>query len=187
MPRRLGGPIPRRSESPRSPIAGGEKASHSCSVSIGKRLLDLARANVSDFRTTLRGGSDLFEGLSEEERQALDEELAKDTVGAKAGRRVRRVRDVAEDAWERAYEAAQAKAGNMPAGADPVEQRLRWYKTLELDPGADFEAIRKSYRRLVKMYHPDRFAQDPEKYKAATEVARKITEAYDGLSALHGR
>jgi len=156
-------------------------------VSIGKRLLDLARANVSDFRTTLRGGSDLFEGLSEEERQALDEELAKDTVGAKAGRGVRRVRDVAEDAWERAYEAAQAKAGNMPASADPVEERLRWYKTLELEPGADFDAIRKSYRRLVKMYHPDRFAQDPEKYKAATEVARKITEAYDGLSALHGR
>ncbi|MCB9568607.1 MAG: J domain-containing protein [Myxococcales bacterium] len=64
---------------------------------------------------------------------------------------------------------------------------MRWYKTLELEPGADYEAIRKAYRRLVKLYHPDRFANDPEKYKAATEVARKITEAYEGLSALHGR
>lgn len=155
-------------------------------MSIGKRFWDLARSNISDFRTTLRGGSDLFEGLSEEERQALDEELRADSVGARAGRRVRQARDVAEDAWERAYEAAQARGG-VAGGVDPVEQRLRWYKTLELEPGADFEAIRKAYRSLVKKYHPDRFANDPEKYKAATEVARKITEAYDGLSALHGR
>ncbi|MCA9634668.1 MAG: J domain-containing protein [Myxococcales bacterium] len=155
-------------------------------MSISKRFWDLARSNISDFRSTFRGGSDLFEGLSEEERQALDEELRKDTVGARAGRRARQVRDAAEDAWEKAYEAAQARAG-VPTGADPVEQRMRWYKTLELEPGADYEAIRKAYRRLVKLYHPDRFANDPEKYKAATEVARKITEAYEGLSALHGR
>lgn len=157
-------------------------------MSIGKRLIDLARSNLSDFRSSLRGGSDLFEGLSEEERQALDEELRKDTVGAKAGRRVRQVRDAAEDAWDRAYEAAQARAGAPGGrGVDPVEQRQRWYRTLELDEGADFEEIRKSYRRLLRLYHPDRHANDPEKYKAATEVTRKITEAYDGLAAIHGR
>ena len=158
-------------------------------MAIGKRIWDLARSNLSDFRQTFRGGPDAFDGLSEEERQALDEELKKETVGAKAGRGARRVRDAAEDAWERAYEAAQARggAGFGAPGEDPVEQRLRWYKTLELEPGADFDAIRKAYRRMVKKYHPDRYANDPEKYKAATEVARKITEAYDGLSALHGR
>jgi curved DNA-binding protein CbpA len=46
--------------------------------------------------------------------------------------------------------------------------------------------VRKSYRRLLKQYHPDKFAKDPEKYKAATEVARNITAAYDGLSTLLG-
>ncbi|MEZ4454891.1 MAG: J domain-containing protein, partial [Nannocystaceae bacterium] len=149
----------------------------------------LARSNLSDFRSSFRGGSDLFEGLSEEERAALDEELKKDTVGAKAGRRARQVRDAAEDAWDKAYEAAQARAGGgaIPRGVDPVEQRQRWYRTLELDEGADFEEIRKSYRRLLRLYHPDRHANDPEKYKAATEVTRKITEAYDGLSVLHGK
>lgn len=53
-------------------------------------------------------------------------------------------------------------------------------------PGADLPAVRKAYRRLLKQYHPDKFAKDPDKYKAATEVTRNITEAYDGLTTLLG-
>ena len=41
--------------------------------------------------------------------------------------------------------------------------------------------MRKAYRRLLTKYHPDKFANDPEKLKAATEVTRKLTEAYNGL------
>ena len=58
---------------------------------------------------------------------------------------------------------------------------------LGVDPDASVDKVKASYFALAKKYHPDRYANDPEKYKAATEVARKITEAYDGLSALHGR
>jgi len=163
-------------------------------VSITKRFWDLARANVSDFRSAFRSEDG---GLSEEERRALDAELREQTadgsVGSRAGRAARTVRTAAEDAWERAYEAAQARAGAGAGGGyggarvDPEKERLKWHKVLEVEPGADFEAIRRSYRRLVMKFHPDRFAQDPEKYKVATEVTRKITEAYEGLSALHGR
>ena len=46
--------------------------------------------------------------------------------------------------------------------------------------------MRKSYRRLLRQYHPDKFAQDPEKLRAATEVTRNITEAYNGLAAYLG-
>jgi hypothetical protein len=38
----------------------------------------------------------------------------------------------------------------------------------------------------MKQYHPDRFANDPEKQKVATEVARKLTEAYNGLTRFLG-
>ncbi|HRI06279.1 MAG TPA: J domain-containing protein [Nannocystaceae bacterium] len=158
-------------------------------MSIGKRFWDLARSNLSDFRSAFSSDEG---GLTEEERQALDQELrekGEGSVGSRAGKAARTVRDAAEDAWERAYEAAQARAGNPGLGGrvDPEKERLKWYKTLEVEPGADFDTIRKSYRRLLKQYHPDRFARDPEKHKVATEVTRKITEAYDGLSTLHGR
>ena len=68
----------------------------------------------------------------------------------------------------------------------PEAERLRWYRTLELEPGADRQAIRTAYRRLLVQYHPDKFARDPDKYKAATEVTRNVTTAYDGLTNLLG-
>lgn len=151
-------------------------------MSLGKRFWDLARSNLNDFRTALK--PDALDGLSDEERRALDEEM-KDTVGAKAGRGARRVRDAAEDAWEKAFEAAQGRAG-ASGRPSPEADRIRWYRTLELEPGADLPAVRKAYRRLLKQYHPDKFAKDPDKYKAATEVTRNITAAYEGLTTLLG-
>lgn len=158
-------------------------------MSITRRIFDIARANITDFGQAFRKG-DALDGLSEEERRALDEDAEKETVGAKAGRRARQVRDAAEEAWDRAFEAAQAKAdGNAPPpprrGSTEAE-RLRWYRTLELAPGATLEEVRKSYRRLLKQYHPDKFHKDPEKYKVATEVTRNITVAYEGLTELLG-
>ena len=153
-------------------------------MSLGKRLWDMARSNLTDFRSALK--PDALDGLSEEERHVLDDETA-DTVGAKAGRKARKFKDAAEEAWEKAFEAAQARGGGQMGGRPtPEAERLRWYRTLELEPGADLQAIRKSYRRLLGQYHPDKFAKDPEKYKAATEVARNITAAYDGLTELLG-
>lgn len=149
-------------------------------MGIGKRLWDVARANASDFASELLSRED---GLSAEEKRQLDEELEA-SLGAKAGRQARVIKDKAEDAWERAFEAAQAKAGGFPPGVDPVKQRERWYRTLELEPGASYDEVRRAYRKLVAKYHPDRFASDPTKYQAATEVARKITEAHEGLKSV---
>lgn len=156
-------------------------------MSIGKRLFDLARSNITDFSQAFRKG-DALEGLSEDERRSINDEVEKETAGAKAGRRARQFRDAAEEAWEKAYEAAQARAGGAsPSVRNSSEaERLRWYRTLELEPGATLEEVRKSYRRLLKQYHPDRFAKDPEKFRVATEVTRNITVAYDNLSGLLG-
>ncbi|MCA9689114.1 MAG: J domain-containing protein [Myxococcales bacterium] len=152
-------------------------------MSLTKRFWDLARSNLSDFRTAF-DRSDPLDELTEEERRALEEELEaerKKTVGARAGRTARRVKDAAEEAWEKAYEKAQ-RGGGGSGGLSDEAQRRRWYRTLELEPGADIDAIRKSYRRLLRTYHPDKFAQDPEKSRAATELTRNLTEAYDGLA-----
>lgn len=128
-------------------------------MSLKKRLWDLARSNANDFASALLQDEDGVR-MTAEERARIEREVEQ-TVGKKAGRAARKVRDAAEDAWERAFEAAQARQGAGGGGRDELE---RWYKTLELDPGADLEAVRKSYRRLMRKYHPDRFASDPEKY-----------------------
>jgi len=149
-------------------------------MSITKRLIDVARANLTDFRDAI--GTDRLRGLLDQREDP--EEDVDATIGRKAGRRVREVRDAAEDAWQRAYENARTRAGvRGNTVVDTAAERRRWYRTLEVEPGADLQTIRRAYRKLMLQYHPDRYANDPEKLQVATEVTRKLTEAYNGLSA----
>lgn len=159
-------------------------------MSTVKRLFDVARANLTDFASGFVAEDAGV--LTEEERAQLARDLeaaeedanSAQRAGAAAGRAARRVKDRAEDAWDRAFEAAKtrsARAGQPIPQMDPRLARLRWLRTLELGPEATEGEIRGAYRKLMRKYHPDRYASDPEKYKAATEVAQKITEAYNGL------
>lgn len=160
-------------------------------MSIAKRLLDLARASVTDFRSAFERDEDR-EILDAPPREATEPEgmsegvdPSESTVGARAGRSARRFKDAAEEAWDRAFEAARARAGVRGAPpSNPTADRKRWYGDLELEQGADLQQVRRAYRRLMKQYHPDRFANDPEKLAAATAVARRLTEAYNGLTQL---
>ena len=56
-----------------------------------------------------------------------------------------------------------------------------YYTLLNVDKAADLDEIKKSYRRLCRIYHPDRY-QDESKQKSATEFFRRIQEAYKVLS-----
>ena len=47
------------------------------------------------------------------------------------------------------------------AGDDAIR---RAYAALEVPAGSDFETVRKSYRRLMRKYHPDLHAGTPEKH-----------------------
>lgn len=53
-----------------------------------------------------------------------------------------------------------------------------YYAILEVKYGADFEEIKKSYKRLLKKYHPDLFHNQPEKFKTAEKLMEKINAAY---------
>lgn len=169
-------------------------------MSIGKRLLGLAKANLTDFRLAF-DRDHLREMLSREEGppepppvdesdpkdRDKDDKDDKESVGSRAGRRARRFKDAAEEAWEKAYEQARQRAGvRGEPPSDPAADRRRWYKDLELEPGADLKTVRRSYRRLLLKYHPDKFQSDPAKLNMATEVTRKLTEAYNGLSRYLG-
>lgn len=162
-------------------------------MSIGKRLIDLARSNLTDFRQAFDRDrlrdlltSDDKDREGEQDAESIDPQTD-ETIGTKAGRRARRFKDAAEEAWERAYENARQRAGvRGEPPRDPVADRKRWYRTLELEPGADLKQVRRAYRKLLLQYHPDRHANDPDKYRAATEVTRKLTEAYNGLTRYLG-
>jgi DnaJ-domain-containing protein 1 len=69
-----------------------------------------------------------------------------------------------------------------PAPGDTPEIR-RFYANLELPFGASIDEVKAAYRRMMRSYHPDHHANDPERLRVATELAHQLRAAYDGLVA----
>ncbi|MEI7821720.1 MAG: J domain-containing protein [Verrucomicrobiota bacterium] len=55
------------------------------------------------------------------------------------------------------------------------------YRILDLEPGASLEEIKRAYRELVKVWHPDRFRSDPKLQAKAGEKLKQINLAYERL------
>ena len=68
-----------------------------------------------------------------------------------------------------------------PGSADA--QVAEWYRQLDLQPGTEMAQIKTSYRQLMRKYHPDMHAGNPQRQKAATELSMRVTAAYNGLVA----
>jgi DnaJ-like protein len=70
--------------------------------------------------------------------------------------------------------------------SEPTQRRTRWvppkklryYHILGLEPGVSLEELKQTHRDLVKVWHPDRFADDPRLEKKAQEKLKEINEAY---------
>jgi DnaJ-domain-containing protein 1 len=167
-------------------------------MSIGKRLIDLARSELNAL---------LDKAAEIDDRHQQDEDgwgelssLSDEELEAELERR-RRAREEAEEAATGRKSAGRAgappraeRAGGAPGGrtangsrrADPPPRRTasgddairKAYAALEVPPGSDFETIRKAYRRLMRKYHPDLHRASPEAQKAATDLTQRLTEAY---------
>ena len=165
-------------------------------MGIGKRIVDLAKANLNALLDKA-GGETGIDDLTDEE---LEAELRK--------RRERKQREDEErKAAERAAQNARARTTQKapppkapPPKAPPPprprteekkrspppvsigEKRLReLYTQLEVPYGASFEDVKKSFRRLMRKYHPDLHAGNPQKHKTATQLTMSLTQAYNEL------
>ena len=54
----------------------------------------------------------------------------------------------------------------------------KYYKILELEYGADFKEIKRAYKKLLKKYHPDLYANNPQKLEKAQKLTKILNEAY---------
>eukprot|EP00404_Azadinium_spinosum_P052447 CAMPEP_0180759174 /NCGR_PEP_ID=MMETSP1038_2-20121128/35659_1 /TAXON_ID=632150 /ORGANISM="Azadinium spinosum, Strain 3D9" /LENGTH=193 /DNA_ID=CAMNT_0022793277 /DNA_START=68 /DNA_END=649 /DNA_ORIENTATION=- len=70
-----------------------------------------------------------------------------------------------------------------PGKATPQRDFDKYFETLELPLTADAEDVKKAYKRLALLYHPDKNTTDsPEE---ATRKFQEVNEAYEALCALN--
>jgi hypothetical protein len=88
---------------------------------------------------------------------------------------------------------ARSRAGARSAGGGsqgsslPPDSLRSDYANLEVPFGAGIETVRRSYKRLVLRYHPDRHASHPEKLRVATEITKKINESFERIRSFQER
>ncbi|MFO1475162.1 MAG: J domain-containing protein [Verrucomicrobiota bacterium] len=64
-------------------------------------------------------------------------------------------------------------------------QTSPFHQVLGVTPGASPAEIKKAYRNCVKMYHPDRFENEPEEMRSwADEMTKSVNAAYEALTKL---
>src|SRR5215471_3218288 len=153
-------------------------------MSISRRLIDLARSELNSLLERAAhadeddqwGGGGL-DSMSDEE---LEAEL----------KRRKEARQEAEDAARRSRQGPASRAYDRTARgrAEPPRRTAagdeairKAYAALEVPPGSDFETVRKSYRRLMRKYHPDLHTGSPERQRAANDLTQRLTDAYKQL------
>ncbi|MDB4970784.1 MAG: heat shock protein DnaJ domain protein, partial [Myxococcales bacterium] len=76
----------------------------------------------------------------------------------------------------------QRRAPSSSGFPSLAEKRLReLYAQLETPYGAPFDEVKKSFRRLMRKYHPDLHVANPAKHKTATQLTMSLTQAYNEL------
>jgi DnaJ-domain-containing protein 1 len=141
-------------------------------MSIGKRLLHLAKANLNsllDFANE-HGDGRALEDMTDDD---LEAELER--------RKVEREREARErEARAAATERDRERQRDRVAGSR--ENKIaQYYAALEVPYGSSLETVKQSYRRLMRKYHPDLHSGAPEKQKVATELTQSLSRAYSEL------
>jgi hypothetical protein len=66
-----------------------------------------------------------------------------------------------------------------------IDDLRECYRLLEVDPGDSEEQVKRAYRDLVKVWHPDRFTDDPRLQVRAQEKLKSINLAYGKVREAH--
>jgi DnaJ-domain-containing protein 1 len=172
-------------------------------MSIGKRLFNLAKSELNSLLDRAAEAERVPERDPDEDlyrRFSLDELTDKELEaeierrhqarqaqarGAAAG--ARPAAPGAKPADKRGPGSARASAGTQARKPSPEDELRHAYAALEVPFGADFATVRKSYRALMRKYHPDRHTGSPEKQKSATELAQKLSAAYQVIEQRAGK
>lgn len=130
---------------------------------------------------------DIFDRLGNLIRTILDDETLDDRIGltdrqptAGGDRDYREAWQELED-YMKADEAEASGAARTSTVGSVPEYLRKDFRNLEVPFGAPLLEVRKSYKRLMAAFHPDRHSADPERFRTATEVTKKLNQSFQRI------
>lgn len=63
----------------------------------------------------------------------------------------------------------------------PPEALRKDFRNLEVPFGAPLSDVRRSYKRLMAAFHPDRHSANPDRFQTATEVTKKLNQSFERI------
>jgi DnaJ-domain-containing protein 1 len=163
-------------------------------MSIGRRLFNLAKSELNSLLDRAAEAEHVESRDPDEDlyrRFSLDE-LTDKELEAEIERRHRARQAQARGPSTTARPADKAGSARTSSDAParkpaPDDELRRAYAALEVPFGSDFATVRKSYRALMRKYHPDRHTESPEKQKTATELAQKLSQAFQLIESKYSQ
>ncbi|MBX2844382.1 MAG: DnaJ domain-containing protein [Flammeovirgaceae bacterium] len=134
------------------------------------RIKNLLRAELNDKLDNFSGFKETFEDLE------IDEILKKFKKQENTNQKEESKKEDYSYSKSNDYQQYQSSHSNSNNNQNQLD--LEYYKRLEIPVGSSFIEIKKAYRKLMKIYHPDLYHNDQEKFKMAKEVSQKLNEAY---------
>jgi len=149
-------------------------------MGIWSRLGSVINSYINDFGEQTFGNSKTHSGGNRSGDPDLDaafDELNDFLNGNEKSSGTKKNESSKQYSWRDAETSGKSKAkGNLP----PEELRAD-FEILEVPFGADVETCKASYKKLLKVHHPDRHSGHEGNYKKATERSAKINAAWDRI------
>ena len=183
-------------------------------MSLGDRLFRLARANLnalleragSDARLDELSDDELEAELQRRRERRQRELQARETAERSARERAAQ-RDLERLKREAAARGASSsrtggsasssgrssgqgaqgsrgQGGHAPRPSRPEDRVAKLYATLETPVGSDLTTLKRSFRRLMRIHHPDVHGGDPVRQRQANDRAAVISAAYSELEVV---
>lgn len=87
-----------------------------------------------------------------------------------------------DDGFETIGDRQQGPRHSRPPSGEPDQKTIRdYYANLEVPFDSDLPTVRQAYRKLMRKYHPDNFADDPQQEKMATQLSQELSVAYEAI------
>lgn len=88
-----------------------------------------------------------------------------------------------DDGWEEIGREQPRHSPPPPRRSGGQKTIYDYYANLEVPFGSDLETVRAAYRQLMRKYHPDNYARDPEKEAMATQLSQELSVAYQKIKS----